>query len=445
MIHQVMVTNPYIKRYSLDKIVLFLLFVGGLLVAGVVINLHRRIRLSKPVSLDHSGLSVRVPSGNGWISTETWTYREDSFNLLSAFKPRAGKPLVSVRCQYLTVIPRGGLDEWLWARPDKLGGRVVQSGQISAAVTINWAHIQADGDNRNMFLGVAELPAGHGLIIQVFGEQALAQRAFELVAESATFEADQQLENGIEIVSSLRSRGIIGTGDSRGRQEFFLLADHKKQLRGFSMNMFRETEDDGQQKIRAADLYHIMGRYCFRESFEGDDRLERFRWTVEDKGLEIELAEGRVLNVHKTASGSVESYIVGPAAVPAILVDEIIRQMLEEYGQSVVLDVIFSDGRVVPTLISKIKPPNEMAQKNVAERVRLDILDGQGFYQEIYFDENRNIIRQLVQTQSFMMLQPGSRQAVLKQFANLREYILRAEQWVTQEDAEHNNSLTGEI
>jgi len=92
-----------IKKIGGDKIALLGLFVLSLLIARLIVASKSALILSEPIILAHAGLSVSMPSGNGWKSEKRWKYHENasSFSLSSSFAPGSGKPTAWAHCRYL--------------------------------------------------------------------------------------------------------------------------------------------------------------------------------------------------------------------------------------------------------------------------------------------------------------------------------------------------------
>ena len=438
--------DSYIRKYSLDRIALLLLFVAGLLIASVVIAFRSRIELSEPITLEHSGLSLRVPAGEAWVSPGPWRYEDAGFILQTVFAPTGSRAMVSIQCRYLLAAPKGGVNEWLRQQAEKLQGRIDHSGQITAGqVVIDWAHITMPGKASSVFFGVAVLPGRRGLTIEAYQgllDEPLGRQAFELVSESISFTDNGLLLKGVEIVEKFRKAVAGGTEKKQVEEKFFLILDAGKRLRGFSADVAAIVNYNGKDKIIAASFYYLGGPYNVQEFFVGDNRFERFSWSVPNKGVKIELSKEQILTVSKAGSASPEKYPAGPAAVPAILVDDLMREFLDSYERTIIVDMILYDGQIVPALISKMELKDKPDQQGKGiEALRLDLLGGMKFYEEVYFDRDKNIVRQLVYNNELLIMQPAPRDAVLQQFLKWQKPVLQIEQWVEQYSDEHSEGL----
>jgi len=74
--------------------------VAALLSARLIVAVRNAVRLSEPVELAYSGLSVPMPEGNGWRCNKEWKSRQGKFTLVSAFGPGSSRPTAWARCTY---------------------------------------------------------------------------------------------------------------------------------------------------------------------------------------------------------------------------------------------------------------------------------------------------------------------------------------------------------
>lgn len=167
------------------------LFVLALLAARLVVGLKSAVSLSEPISLPGEGLSVCVPSGNGWYNEKQWAFVENSFALRSVFALRSGKPTAQVRCRYLLAAEPPTPAVQFERKAREVNGTIVKTGQTQAATqTIDWAHIQQPDILLDVFFGIARLPNGCQFDIEVrqtTGGADLAARIFQSIVGSLHF------------------------------------------------------------------------------------------------------------------------------------------------------------------------------------------------------------------------------------------------------------------
>lgn len=186
------------KKVGGDKIALLGLFVGSLLIARILVVSKSVILLSEPVRLPHAGLAVSMPAGNGWLSEEQWTYKDDIFTLNSFFMVDRERPRAWARCLYHLQAQQTAPERRFESQAYMVGGFVVEAGQMRAgSVTIDWARIDIPETLFCVVLGTARLPDDRQLDIEVYqtiGNAEMAGRVFKRIADSLQF-MDSQIPN----------------------------------------------------------------------------------------------------------------------------------------------------------------------------------------------------------------------------------------------------------
>jgi hypothetical protein len=136
--------NTYrIIKLGADKIALLGLFIITLLMARLIVDLKSALLLSEPIKLAHTGLSVSMPTGNGWQSGKKWKYRDNGFTLGSNFTPGSGRPTFWIYCQYLLAAEKITPEMRFSQKVSEVEGAVVKMGQTQTdTITIDWTHIQ---------------------------------------------------------------------------------------------------------------------------------------------------------------------------------------------------------------------------------------------------------------------------------------------------------------
>jgi len=252
--------NSTARKYGLDKVALLGLFALGLLMGRVLVASRSRVRLVEAPEVAHSGLTVLVPAGVGRQNDKGWEFKDNSFVLTRSF----GAAVVQVK--YLLAPLKISSDVWLEQKHAELGGALLESGRIPLGeFEISWAHICDEQGLLDVFFGVAQLPQGRGLSIEVTedkGGRALGERLFEKMAQGIGFEDNQLLQKGRLLVEKVKSQGfynLIGP-PAVEREEFFLVKNLRKRIIGFSGTVLKAMVGDEEQSAaggRAVDFYHI--------------------------------------------------------------------------------------------------------------------------------------------------------------------------------------------
>lgn len=355
----------------------------------------------------------------------------------------------------------------------------------SALVIIDWVHVKKPKALFDTFLGITQLPNSRRLDIEVYqagGDTDFAERVFRRMAESLEFEGSQPLEAGCEIIAAIKSKGLgsfwgshfakeARNGvplDNRSWESLFLIKDARGRSIGFTMDVLiaapvlqeeRKTGplDFGRdaQNVQAASFYYIRGRYNREQAtfFQGRNNLDEFTWKSETSGIggrssaEVVLDGAGVITVsspsgvHRTATGRKfgvkaedKSYQIGSAAIPDIFGELTFSQMLDSNHEEILVDIIEADGTIMPVLISRIEKNGSAAgqffseaaaQEQVSYVLRLELLDGRGFSEQMYLDDQRRILKRLLRREGIYILERTSAETILREFPERGDYILQ--------------------
>ena len=448
-------------RYGADKIALFGLFVLSLLIAQFLTASRSAVVLSEPIGLSYTGLSVSMPSGNGWRTEKQWEYRENAFILSGVFLPVPPRPTVIVQCRYLLAAPQTGVDVRFQQEAGAVDGEIAETGRLQVdTLTVYWAHIKEPPTRHIIFFATAQLPNGRQLEIelhQTTGDTDLARRAFMGIAESLKFEDGSLPAAGGQVVAQIKDKGLNeflrppeessqngATIEGRVRRDFFLIKDAEGKTVGFTMDVLalpqqaQQTPDDltiSSVDIQLASLLYVRGRYPQEQVsiFKCNNSFDEFFWKSEGRSLagttaaEIATQQTGVITVTQLSPRPRrKDYQLGPAAVPDILFDRLLSQMLDDNREEIIADLIDAQGQIIPTLISRIKIDDAADfEGQVQFAFELKFLDGRGFCETVYLDSQRRIKKRILHQQDLYILERTDVQTILEQFPERAEYILQ--------------------
>ena len=430
-----------IKKIEYDKIALLGLFMLSLLLAHLIVVFKSRISFSDPIRLSQTGLSVSMPSGQSWQSEKQWRYQDNIFSLSSLFPRGSDRPTAWANCRYLlsadTTTPQMRFEQ----KALEIDAVVVETKQIRTdTLTVDWAHIEKPEVHFSVFFGTVILPDDRQLDIelrQIAEDSELAEQIFIRIIASLKFEDNQLLKAGTEIVTEIKSRGVVGFLDNQNRQEFFLIKDPAKSTIGFTMDVLVDSGNDAQQNIRAASLYYNRGRGSLEQgTFQCSNSLDEFVYKSETShrtgrsGTETILDETGVITVRKfQAQPDEKSYRLGPAAIPDVFLDQLLMQMLESGTNQIVVDIIEAKGKIIPTLITAIEVTKDItADENAAYAFELELLDGQGFSEKIYLNYRKQVYLRLARQNNIYILERAEIESIVSEFPEHAEHILRNNQ-----------------
>jgi hypothetical protein len=386
------------------------LLVISLLAAWLVMQSKTGIRMSGLIELGKSGLSVAMPSGNGWKCEEKWVLEDNSFNVSSIFAVSGHTERSYAQCRYLLTASEETAKDRLGQ--EYSGTKAVVTGQSTAGnLTIDWATINTDS-GVEIILGVCKLNDGRQLeieVLQTASEQEMAKEIFEKIVNSIQFSDNGLLQAGTRLINTIRTEGLdIGEDDSEKQStSFFTITDSHNKTIGFTMDAMVLEKTDVNTAVKAADYQYLPGQYEQVSYFHGSSDLRQFTWRVETisgtgrKGIVIS-ADSGLLSIRRLRTGSLLSrrtgketgeYELGEAAIPDIVLDPILRKVMDGNEQAIVIDIIRSDGIISPAYIEKTSPGKEQG-----DSIRIEWLDGRNYRQECYYDSS-NKTEKIVLTQ----------------------------------------------
>jgi len=429
------------KKLWGDKIALLGLFIAALLTARLIVAFKSALVLSEPITLPHTGLSVSMPTGNGWQSEIQWRYRENTFILSSIFSDGSGRPAAWANCQYLLFDQTTAPKMWFEQKASEVEGTIVKTDQTRTdTLTIDYTHIQKTEVLLDMFLGIAKLPNNRQLNIesyQITGDSDLAERAFKSIVKSLDFKDNRLLEAGYEIITKIKSKGLDGFLDNQNQQTCFMIKDSTGHTTGFTMDVLIDSGRDVQLNIKAAGIFYIRDRHNEQvTSFQCSNNLDEFVYKMETydrtsrSGTEIILDEDGVMTVSKfDARPEKKSCRISPAAIPEVFIDQLFRQMLDSDRKEIVVDIIEANGKIVPTLVSRIEVKKDAAaDQDDIYLFKLELLDGRGFSEQVYLDKQKQVYRRVAQQENIYILERTSAENIMREFPEHAQHILRNKQ-----------------
>lgn len=406
------------------------LLVISLLAARLVMQSKTGIRMSAPIDLNRSGLSVSMPSGNGWQCKEKWSFEESSFNVSSIFAVSRLNDRAYAQCRYLLAAgeetPTERLDH------EYSGKKLITTGQSTEGnLTANWATINTDS-GIEIILGVCELADGRQLEIEVLqnaSEQNTAKDIFEKIFKSIRFSDNGLLRAGTRLISDIRNEGLDIARDNDSSVSFFTIADPHNKIIGFTMDAVALVRTDANAAINAADYYYLKGTVSDEQVsyFRGDANLRQFTWRVEAssktgrKGIEM-TADSGMLTVRRLRAGlpfdkrtdrETDKYELGETAVPDTVLDPILAKALDINEQAVIIDIIRADGTVIPVYIEKSPPAQNRTDSN---SLRLEWLDGRNYWQQIYYDSSKKTTKTILGQETTYTLNVSDANEIIKLF-----------------------------
>ena len=426
-----------LKKYSADKIALLGLLLLGFLIAQIIISTGRGIKLSGPVSLAKSGLSVQIPKGDSWKNTD-WLYNENRFHLFSILSLNS-QQVVWVQWQYLLTPAEADPAEQIKQRKLHYKGQLANTSQKNiGSLVMDWGHITAKGKIETVFFGVVKLNQHRTVtleVVQKAGLGDLAKEVFDAIAESISFQDNKLLADGAEFAGNFKDGRIADILYGKDTHKYFLIDSETGQTSGFIAEAMAQTEDDdGQAAVGVVSLYNINEPTGGSEQsvFSSGMFLDTFHWVNKSTNTQgrtkaatdITLNQQGIVTIQNPISRQAGQFAFGATAIPEALLELVLIDFIDSDYERIILDLIHSSGLVVSAVISKVDYQNNNAPlEDAAYVVKVNFLDAEQNHYLMYFDSSKNIVRIDVKGDSNYRIERTSKETVLEKFTEWQQQI----------------------
>ncbi|MBN2313310.1 MAG: hypothetical protein JXM79_05230 [Sedimentisphaerales bacterium] len=426
-----------IQKRGGDKIGLLGLFVLAVIAAYLTVALKSAIKLSEPIPLPHTGLSISMPVGNGWHSERRWMYHESTFILSSIFAAQPERATGWAHCYYRWAAKKAAPeDRFAWKASD-VDGEIVETGRTPTnGLTVDWVRIERPDFLLTTFWGTAELPNGRQLDIevhQVFSDPELSKRIFNRILENLSFDGDPLIEAGANVVTAVKSKGLDRHLNDKDQRTLYLIKDPAGQPIGFTVDFLMNSEREVPMNVKGASFLYIDGPKGGEQevSFECSNNLEEFKYRSRVKSAEegfttqVVRDESGTLTVRKRGQQSeTKKYYPGPSALPDVFFDHLFRWMLDNNQREMVVDIVEAAGKVVPTYISR----SETENSETAYVFDLEFHDDQGLSHRVFLDEQKRIYKSIIQREIIYVSERTTAEEIVKAFPDRAPQVLRDNQ-----------------
>jgi len=96
------------------------------------------------------------------------------------------------------------------------------------------------------------------------------------------------------------------------------------------------------------------------------------------------------------------------------------------------VDIIEADGTITPVLVSKVEAEGGLVEEAAVYVLKMELLNGQGFSEQVYLDSQKRISKRLLRQKSTYTLERTSAENILRQFPEHSDYILRKNKMLKQ-------------
>ncbi|MCX5633762.1 MAG: hypothetical protein NTW93_08835 [Phycisphaerae bacterium] len=441
-----MTDGEKLRRFGFDKVALLILLLIGLLAAKLIVSWRAGFKLSKPIVLQGTGLSVSVPKSGGFKQlSEGFEYDNSEFRL-SCILQISSDTAVSVSWRYFLVPFKKTVAERFEAQASDIGGAIEKTGSEQfGQFPFDYARIASEKTSILLFSGITQLPDGRTLTLEVSQKGRdidLAEKIFRSIAASVTFTPDSPLATGRKLLDNFRHSDLAAITAKKTEQNYYYIKNYTGQPLGFITDAIsRKTDGRDANSLVTASLYFIrpgISSFAEQSLLRCDPNLQSFKWMSRQSDLlinrdlttSIELDRQGKVTVQRR--NIVQDFAFTSTMLPEILLDTLLESFLQSDFNSVMVDIILPDGRLAPTLVAKTEP-QKAVEPNAAWAVRTEIFGTNTNQQTIYFDSTGKILLSEVHGRLSYKLEKTQRDRIIADFPQWLEKIQQIEQYIIPE------------
>jgi RNA-binding protein YhbY len=424
--------------------------------------------LGEAVEIPQAGLSIRLPSGNGWNCDNNWEHREDELLLSSYLRPSSDTKLADIVCRYRLASFRKSSRQWLEQYAEQYDTINPEYGtqQIEGGAT-EWVYIKQTHDKTGVLAATIQLDQGRWLDIEITQTgitEEIAPEVFEKITKHIVIKENKLLGKGIEVVNNLKVAGLDKVISQKDEPSYYLVKDSGKNNVGFVVEIFLKSANTEETEISAAAFGYIISptnRWEKAMFFKSDSGLDGFVWESEtDQERTIEMKTGPLTlrgprqrvrtSTRIVAADSNEVLInklgpdfgeaghleprevtveIGKAAIPEAVLETLYTQMAVDNVDKAMVDVISDDGQVEPVVISISKIQD--SKSPVSYTVKIEYL-GSTDTEEIDLDSKIQVVKKIIRHNGILVLEPTSLEDLLQRFPERADDILQRSRTIKQ-------------
>lgn len=401
------------------ELVLLATFVLGIFIAGLIVADKTRVTYSESIELAYSGLSASVPQGEGWENLMQWQYNAQNnlYFLTSQFRI-SNQPEMYVEWQYLLAEDIGEIAQKLKHTVLRLNGVIFETSQTQVDdLFFQWVKFGQASIDKEGIVAIAELPSGRylRLIIRTEAQSVTLPHIFQNAIASVQYEANELLEQSSNFVVSLKSKGVadlVKTSTGNDMENIYTIEKNlpNKQgiaLVGYSLERFEnsfEVEPAPGVSAKQLNLFGGPRATISQSDFVSPKDFSQITWDTHRKrtkntnwlnsSIETEPSGQMTYTVNKAS----HQYHLSNIVVPEILAESAARELLDYDADSVLIEILASDGRIVPTVFTKSDPELVFGEDAAEEGqdlpeyvVKLQYLHEENSHEYFCFDSDKFI------------------------------------------------------
>jgi hypothetical protein len=432
-----------LRRIGLDKAAFLVLLVLGLVLAKFMISYGSKLEISQPLALKGTGLEVSAPFGDSWKRLSNgFKYENNAFNF-TCLMQISGSSAITVQWQYSLLPATKTVPERLQAEAENAKGRI-ESSESGKFGDYNFDYAKIVSEKVTVFYGTTVLPDGRILILEVgqSGQGAdLADKIFKNLLASVKYNPDNPAVKGAEFLETFKAS--LGTLLTQGTsRNYYRLKDTRGGSIGFATDSIGYWPDANENSaISAAGLLFLssgFNAYAEQSIFYSNISLSKFDWIVKQGNLltnrevpiHIQLND-QLLTVQKQTIAEKLGYT--GSMLPDPFFDLVVEAFLKSNFDSVMFDMVLSEGKIAPVILSRIKSP-ETSVLPAESAANVEIFATNTINQKMYFGEDK-LLSADVQGGLSYRIERASRADIIADFPQWLDKIQQMEQYQLKKDA----------
>ena len=390
--------NELRTKYSADKIVLLGMLVLSLILAKLVVISKSSISFSEPILLKNASFKISLPNSKGWKAENNFSYNNNSYITNSYLLANSRVPVAWIKCTYYLTASQLDPQQRLIEKVQTIRGKYdTVSTYETSQLTLHYTNISHQENSTVLTYGTGTLADGRILDIEIICESSTIEqdissvKILKTIAASILLEPNQLRNNGEQIIRDIRALGVDACLKNLDERLLFLVKDRDQKIIGYSSE-FISSSNNRPLNIKAAGTLDILSVFKIQKgySFYSDNSFNKFEMnsfsqdSVSRSKLKVSLANQKI---HISKESSSEPTILNTTAdiIPEALLNLVYKQMLTTNTNEIIVDILESDGKVTPVVISTIESNADGAT------LRMTLLNDTGLTHIITTDAENNI------------------------------------------------------
>jgi hypothetical protein len=431
-----------LRRIGLDKVAFLVLLLLGHVLAKFIISYGSKLELSQPLALKGTGLEVSVPYGDSWKRLSTgFKYENNEFNF-TCLMQISGDSVITVQWHYSLLPTTKTISERLQAEAEIAKGRI-ESSASGKFGDYNFDYAKIVSEKITVFYGTTVLPDGRILTLEL-GQSGrgidLADKIFRNLLASVKYNPDNPVVKGVELLKTFKtSLGALLTQGTA--QNYYRLKDTRGTSIGFTTDSIGYFPDANENSVISAAglLFLSSGFNAFAEQsiFYSNISLTKFDWVVKQGNMltnrevptHIQLND-QLLTIQK--QNIAEKLGFTGSMLPDPLFDLAVEAFLKSDFDSVMFDIVLSEGKIAPVILSRINSP-ETSVLPAESAANVELFTTTPIIQKMYFGESK-LLSADVQGSLSYRIERTSRADIIADFPQWLDKIQQMEQYRLKKD-----------